>query len=339
MNQTPALISIILPNYNGERYLAKVIESFLCQDYEGKELIIVDGKSVDQSHSIIKGYADSNKCIKWVTEHDKNVTNAFNIGLAYATGKYVSFLTSDCVYFSNDIFKLIERKSRIVDFDVMYFDAYSHFVREKEIVYRNCNFPFTRDAFLLNGCFIPFENIFIRNHLYSNFRLNEEFNLSSDIEFYLRLIGKNPLSIHMPVASTLNIYDGNNLSAKFAEIQADQWIKVDIKSFVIDISEKEEILHRSIVKGNFQITKNYIREVEKWLVKLIKDNARANYYSDAVFKAKFIPYWHSLFQNSQKLALWNYFFFMKSELTSNIPMTKTAKFKLFCHALINQFKQ
>ena len=50
------IISVILAVLNGEKYLDRSIKSFLEQDYQDKELIIIDGKSTDNSHSIIENY-------------------------------------------------------------------------------------------------------------------------------------------------------------------------------------------------------------------------------------------------------------------------------------------
>jgi len=82
-------ISIIIAVYNGERFLKQTISSILNQTYKNLELIIVDGKSSDGTLEIIKGF-DSKK-IKWISENDKGISDAFNKGLDLATGDYINF--------------------------------------------------------------------------------------------------------------------------------------------------------------------------------------------------------------------------------------------------------
>ena len=75
------------------------IESFLSQLYPNKELIIVDGKSKDSTHQIIKSYQEKHpNLIKWVNEKDKNLHHARNIGVKAATGDIIGFLGADDVW-------------------------------------------------------------------------------------------------------------------------------------------------------------------------------------------------------------------------------------------------
>lgn len=60
------LISVILPNYNGSRFLKKSITSVLSQSYKNLELIIVDDSSTDSSVDIIRYYAKKDNRIRYV---------------------------------------------------------------------------------------------------------------------------------------------------------------------------------------------------------------------------------------------------------------------------------
>jgi len=82
-------ISIIIAVYNGERFLKQTISSILDQTYNNFELIIIDGKSTDGTIKIIKEFGS--KKLKWISEKDKGISDAFNKGLKIATGDYINF--------------------------------------------------------------------------------------------------------------------------------------------------------------------------------------------------------------------------------------------------------
>jgi len=81
-------ISIITPCLNSEKHLKETIQSILNQTYKNLEYIIIDGGSTDNTINIIKKYQDR---IKWISEKDKGISDAFNKGVKMATGDYINF--------------------------------------------------------------------------------------------------------------------------------------------------------------------------------------------------------------------------------------------------------
>ncbi len=88
-------ISIIIPIYNAEQYLANTIESVLNQTYKNFELILVDDGSRDSSNKICTKYAEKDFRIKVVYQKNKGVSSARNTGLKHITGEWICFLDSD----------------------------------------------------------------------------------------------------------------------------------------------------------------------------------------------------------------------------------------------------
>lgn len=82
-------VSIIISVYNGEKNIKNTIISILNQDYKNLELIVVDGGSNDNTIKIIKSF--NSKKIKWISEPDKGISDAFNKGIKVATGDYINF--------------------------------------------------------------------------------------------------------------------------------------------------------------------------------------------------------------------------------------------------------
>jgi GT2 family glycosyltransferase len=102
-------VSIITPNYNGEKYLYELISSVLKSSYRKFEFIIVDDGSTDESIKIIKNYIKKDRRIRLV----KNKTNigasaSRNKGIKLSTGEFIIFLDNDTKVKSDWINKLIE---------------------------------------------------------------------------------------------------------------------------------------------------------------------------------------------------------------------------------------
>ena len=86
-------LSIIIPILNQKQHLRNAIESVINQDFTDYELIIIDGKSTDNSLDVIKEY--ENKISYWESSKDKNVYDAMNKGISKTNGDWLYFLGAD----------------------------------------------------------------------------------------------------------------------------------------------------------------------------------------------------------------------------------------------------
>ena len=97
------VLSIISPCYNEEKYIAQTIESFLqqqCHSFD-VEILIIDGRSTDNTRVIINQYAAKHPQVKLVDNPKRKTPFAFNEGLKASTGEYVAILGAHSVY-NND---------------------------------------------------------------------------------------------------------------------------------------------------------------------------------------------------------------------------------------------
>lgn len=87
------LISVVMPVYNGERFIKLAIDSILAQTYSDLELIIIDDGSKDDSAAIVKSFKDSR--IRYYRQNNSGVAAARNKGLSKAKGEYVAMHDAD----------------------------------------------------------------------------------------------------------------------------------------------------------------------------------------------------------------------------------------------------
>ncbi|MBW4622570.1 MAG: glycosyltransferase [Cyanosarcina radialis HA8281-LM2] len=87
--------SIIIPVYNGERYLSAAIESVLAQTMPDFELIVWDDGSLDNSLDIAYRYAKSDKRVKVIAAEHRGIAASINAAIARTTGTYIGCVDSD----------------------------------------------------------------------------------------------------------------------------------------------------------------------------------------------------------------------------------------------------
>lgn len=97
------MVSIIIPCYNGEKYIDRCLNSVLNQSYKDIEIILINDGSTDHSDNIIKKYLNDNR-IKYFNRSNHGIGKTRNFGIAEATKEYITFLDIDD-YLNEDAIK------------------------------------------------------------------------------------------------------------------------------------------------------------------------------------------------------------------------------------------
>lgn len=96
MKHVPSKVSVIVPVYNVENYLAKCLDSLIRQTHQNMEILVVNDGSTDQSEQIISDYAQKYPDkIKPFHKENGGLSDARNFGIDRATGDYIGFVDSD----------------------------------------------------------------------------------------------------------------------------------------------------------------------------------------------------------------------------------------------------
>ena len=101
MSEKKSLVSIIIPLYNAEKYIAESIESVLYQTYTNIEILLINDGSTDNSLQVAKQYEREN--LKIFSQENKGASAARNYGLREAKGEYIQFLDADDLLSTNKI--------------------------------------------------------------------------------------------------------------------------------------------------------------------------------------------------------------------------------------------
>jgi len=89
------LVSVIVPAYNAEPFLARTLQSALGQTYEALEIIVIDDGSTDSTGAVARAFAQGDQRVRVISVPNGGVAKARNIGIREAAGELIAFLDAD----------------------------------------------------------------------------------------------------------------------------------------------------------------------------------------------------------------------------------------------------
>lgn len=177
-------ISIITIVRNGMPFVTDTIKSVLAQHYDRLEYIVVDGGSTDGTLDVIRSYSD--RISKWISEPDDGIADAFNKGLAFATGDYIQFLNADDALASADV--VAEMIELIVESgfpELVYGDCDVLDRESGKLTYR-ASIEFTPEG-LKKGKILPHPSLFAHRSYFETYgNFDTDFRIAMDFEWLLR---------------------------------------------------------------------------------------------------------------------------------------------------------
>lgn len=194
------LISVILPVYNGSKYLSIAIESILNQSYQNLEVIIIDDGSSDNSLKIIRNYEKKDERIIVISRENRGTTFTLNEGIRIAKGKYIAKMDQDDVSLPLRLekqYQLLEQANGdICGCHYIIMDIHgkilgtrlSPLTEESTILYLSYSVPFAHGSVLIRKSFLVENDI-----LYDRTkRLYAE-----DYDLWLRMYGANAIFLNV----------------------------------------------------------------------------------------------------------------------------------------------
>lgn len=182
------LVSIVTIVFNGEQHLEQTILSVLNQTYPHIEYIIIDGGSKDRSVEIIQKYSD--RLAYWISEKDKGISDAFNKGIAQATGSIIGLINADDWYEPQSVENMVEAMK---DADIGYGNMQYWKNGVKDMMVEG------------NHEFLPYEmsvnhpTVFVRTECYRKFgAFRLDYRYAMDYDLMLRLLLNSCRFVHIP---------------------------------------------------------------------------------------------------------------------------------------------
>lgn len=130
-------ISVVLPTYNGEKYIRESIDSIINQTYQDWELIIIDDCSTDSTPQILENYAaKDNRIITYRNATNLKLPASLNKGFSIAKGTYFTWTSDDNIYLPEAFSLMVGLLERNSNVDLVYcntqrIDSHGHLLRSK----------------------------------------------------------------------------------------------------------------------------------------------------------------------------------------------------------------
>lgn len=191
-------VSVIIPNYNNEKYIEKCIESVVKQSYENIDVIVVDDYSTDNSREIITALANKyDNIIPIFLDKNQGVSHARNVGIERAKTEYITCLDGDDFYFNKDKIKneveLLEKKgSKSLAYSATVFvaadGATKGFPKKNKFLFtkgsKRATFDFLSGMRMMK---IPRDYIVSKEVVLTAGKYDESMNLFEDFDLLVRL--------------------------------------------------------------------------------------------------------------------------------------------------------
>lgn len=186
-------VSVIMPVYNGARYLKESINSVLMQTYRDFEFIIINDGSWDETKSLLDSFAQKDKRIKIITNPNNiGIAKSLNIGIKASKGKYAARIDADDVWRPNKLYKQIQHLANNADV-AMLFTNVDHINENGQIIKKKGEDIFyTENAIkenILRNNFICHSSVIINKTLVRSIGFyNENYPNTEDYELWIRII-------------------------------------------------------------------------------------------------------------------------------------------------------
>jgi glycosyltransferase involved in cell wall biosynthesis len=177
-------ISIIIPTYNSERYLARCLQSIARQDYPQTEVIVVDGQSSDGTATVVRRF--DKLVTRFISEPDRGQSDAVTKGLQLATGDILHWHASDDVVAPSAFHRIAEEFDRHPEIDLVFSDGWAF--DEKHLYTTGpCRGLDFWDMLLFSGRFQS-DSAYWRSSITSaGLPLDDSMALTCDEDFFLRI--------------------------------------------------------------------------------------------------------------------------------------------------------
>ncbi len=320
-------ISVIMPVFNGEKYLAVAIKSILCQTEKDFEFIIINDYSTDNSLNIIKSFNDP-RIILLNNSRQMRITASLNKGIKIAKGKYIARMDSDDISMPTRL----ETEAAFLDThpDVGITGSWVQGFGRHEGLWKYPTDPKLLKANLLFNTSICHPSVMMRAGALRKFKLryNEKFPNAQDYELWSRAADFFTVTniprvlLHYRLHPRQEGVTFHDKRAKLVEkIRRSLLVKLGIKP-----SREELQLHSQLATRAYLQDDDFINFSERWLGKILATNQKTHRYDPNKLQTVLIEKWFDVCRAKNSRTR-----FLKSSILANsqFPWKKALILTLF----------
>ena len=300
------LVTVLMPVYNGEKYLKEAIESILNQTFRDFEFLIIDDGSADKSAEIIKSFNDARIRLER-NETNLGLIKTLNKRLGLAKGKYIARM--DC-----DDISLPKRLSVQVNFmekhpEIGVCGSWVKIIGLKqEFVNRYPQNHEEARAYLLFNTPLAHPSVIIRKDVMEKHELeyDENYKHAEDYELWSRIINYAKVSNIPKVLLHYRMHDAS-VSKKNSSEQTENSDKVRlglIKNLGLAPTPVELDLHRRFIRPDYLNSKDFIDQLEAWFSNILSVNEKKRIYEQESLAKIISVRWLNVCSSNAGLGHW-----------------------------------
>jgi glycosyltransferase involved in cell wall biosynthesis len=281
---TSPQVSVIMPVYNCENYVAEAIESILNQSFESFELLIIDDCSTDSTVDIINSYKNP-KITLIKKPENTGIISSLNLGIGLSKGEFVARMDGDDISYRDRLAKQVDflsARPNIVLCGTWYQQSSANEIIKNPITHEEIKLA------MLEYCpfghpTVMFRKQFIIDH---NLRYDENFLAAEDYDLWTKMVLVGEVA-NMPQNLLLYRSHPNQISRirQFDQVKNSNLCRIRMINYLIDKPSEEDIrISSSIIKNETIENSKMLKEILTWLDRIIVLNGKAGFYKIDEFK-------------------------------------------------------
>lgn len=265
------LVSVIMPVFNGEKFLAYAVESILKQTFMNFELIIINDGSTDHSEQIILKYKD--KRVRYIKQFsNQGLIATLNNGIQHSVGEFIARLDADDVARPDRLFRQVQFLLRNPDHSICgsSYEVINSKGQKQFLVSLPTSDKQIRTLLFFGNCICHSSVMFRRNAL-DNEPYRQSYKLCEDYDLWSRLVDHNKVAV-LPDPLIKYRLHGSNVSVKNRLEMLSNVSRVHayfLDHCGVSYSRDEFLLHNAFLSYNvLYIRRVGFEKLEKWIIKL-----------------------------------------------------------------------
>jgi glycosyltransferase involved in cell wall biosynthesis len=249
-------VSVIVPLYNHEKYIAAALESVFTQTTPPTEVIVIDDGSTDQSADIAKRVCSGYKGAIFLSQSNIGAHNTINKAIQRSIQPIVAIINSDDIYNQNRLEKCLETINEqgkfIVATGIEFINEYNEFIENKWYTdaIENWKDIGNTSLALLNGNFImTTSNLILHRRVFKDTGYFRDFRYAHDLDFFIRALGQGyKIEFISDALLKYRYHTSNTISENHTKVRA-EWAYICAETFLnpkITILESLDFLNYTI---------------------------------------------------------------------------------------------
>ena len=334
MQENGPKVTVLMPVYNGEKYLCEAIESILNQTFTDFEFLIIDDGSTDRSVEIIKSYDDPRIRLE-VNVSNLKLSKALNKGLDIACGEYVARMDCDDISLPDRLYKQVTFMDNHPEVGICgtwvetFGDLCGYFLRHPAD-------PETIKAKLFFDSYLAHPTVIMRLASLNKYCLRYANLFAEDYGLWVKASFLFPLA-NIPEVLLKYRITSKSFGQTYEHQQRMAVLEIHKSNLarlgITNIDEKTFEIHRQIVFQPDAInSRQLITKADEWLRKLQAANRVKQCYPEISFSRLLAERWSAVCSAAQGLGYWTWDTFWQSPLSLSVElsMDDIARFKEVC---------